>query len=319
VSLLPFKELGWPRVGSGISDPVLARIGNTPLVRLERIVAGEVPASVEVWAKLEWLNPGGSVKDRAALSMVLDAEARGALRPGMTLLDATSGNTGIALALVAARRGYRLRVCIPANANRERRRLLEAYGAQLIYTSALEGSDGAILEARRIAAQDPSLLYIDQYANPANWQAHYQSTGPEIWRATRGGVTHFVAGLGTSGTFTGVTRYLKERKPELRSVSVQPDSSFHGLEGLKHMADSIVPPIYDPALADEALGAPTEAALDLVPRLAREEGLLAGVSSGAALWGALEVARRLDEGVIVTVFADSGTRYLSEDHVWRST
>jgi cysteine synthase B len=298
-------------------DHLLARVGNTPMVRLNKLGAERIRPGVEVWAKLEWFNPGGSVKDRAALNMVLDAEARGYLRPGATILDASSGNTGIALAMVAARRGYRLRLCLPANANEERKRTLAAYGAELVLTSPLEGSDGAILKAREIAESDPEVFYIDQYGNEANWRAHYQSTGPEIWRDTGHRVTHFVATLGTSGTFVGTSRFLKEQNPELQAVSVQPDSPFHGLEGLKHMESAIVPPIFDPGLADLDLGAPTEESLRLVQRLATDEGLLAGVSAGAAAWGALEVASRLDHGVVVTVFADGGSRYLSEEHIWR--
>ncbi len=270
-----------------------------------------------MWAKLEWLNPGGSVKDRAAWSIVQAAEAAGELRPGMTLLDASSGNTGIAYAMVAAARGYRVKLCLPANANAERKRVLRAYGVDLVLTDPLEGSDGAIVEARRLAAEDDSLFYADQYGNDANWRAHFTGTGPEIWRDTEGRVTHFVSTLGTSGTFTGTSRFLKAQDPGIHCVSVEPDSPFHGLEGLKHMESAIVPAIYDDTLADEQLGAPTEESLALVRRLAREEGLLAGVSSGAACWAALTVARRLRAGVVVTVFPDSGERYLSEDHVWQ--
>jgi len=298
------------------ADPLLARIGRTPLVRLGRVVAGLLPDGVEVWAKLEGLNPGGSVKDRAALRMVLDAEADGRLEPGATILDASSGNTGIALAMVAARRGYRLRLCLPKNASSERKRTLRAYGADVVETSPLEGSDGAIRAARALAAEDPALCYLDQYSNPANWRAHLDGTGPEIWRQTEGRVTHWVATLGTSGTFTGVTRYLRGRAPSVRCISVEPDSPFHGLEGLKHMETAIRPGIYDPDLADEKLFAPTEASYAWVRRLAREEGIFAGISSGAALWAALEVARALESGVVVTLFPDGGSRYLSEAHVW---
>jgi cysteine synthase B len=279
-------------------------------------MASGIPPEVEVHAKLEWFNPGGSVKDRAALAMVEAAEARGELRPGRTILDASSGNTGIALALIAAARGYRLRLCIPKNASAERKRTLRAYGADLVETSPLEGSDGAIRMARQLAAADPSLYYIDQYGNPANWQAHFATTGPEVWADTGGRVTHLVATLGTSGTFVGTTRYLRQRRPDLVAVSVEPDGPFHGLEGLKHMETAIVPPIYDPSLADRKLGAPTEAARALVKRLAVEEGLFAGISSGAALWGALEVARGLAAGVVVTVFPDGGGRYLSDTELW---
>jgi S-sulfo-L-cysteine synthase (O-acetyl-L-serine-dependent) len=297
---------------------VLSRIGNTPLVRL-RALTQDLPDTVEVWAKLEWFNPGGSVKDRAAWNIIQAAEAAGDLSPGMTLLDSSSGNTGIAYAMVAAVRGYRVKLCLPANANAERKRVLRAYGVDLVLTDPLEGSDGAIVEARRLAAEDPSLFYCDQYSNDANWQAHLRGTGPEIWRDTGGRVSHFVSTLGTSGTFTGTSRFLKSQDPTVQCVSIEPDSPFHGLEGLKHMESALVPGIYDPALADRKLGAPTEESLVLVRRLAREEGLLAGVSSGAAVWGALTIARELASGVVVTVFPDSGERYLSEDHVWQES
>jgi cysteine synthase B len=291
------------------------RVGCTPLVRLERISAGLLPPRVQLWAKLESFNPGGSVKDRAALSMILDAERSGRLRPGDTVLDASSGNTGIAYGLYAAARGYRLRLCLPANANAERKALLRAYGVQIEETDPLEGSDGAIRRARELAAKDPRLVWLDQYNNPANWQAHYRSTGPEIWQETRGRVTHFVATLGTSGTCMGTSRYLQERG-RVTCVAVQPDSPFHGLEGLKHMETAIVPGIYDPGVPNLDLGAPTEESLELVRRLPREEGILAGVSSGAALWAALQVGAQLDEGVIVALFPDGGDRYLSEAHVF---
>jgi len=298
---------------------LLKRIGCTPLVQLKHLPAAYgVSDKVAVMAKLEWFNPGGSVKDRAALSIVMDAERRGLLKPGMELLDSSSGNTGIAYAMVAASRGYTLTLCLPANANAERKRTLKAYGVNLVLTSPLEGSDGAILKARALNAENPGrYYYADQYGNDANWRAHFESTGPEIWRQTDGRVTHWVTGLGTSGTFVGTSRYLKFRNPGIRCYTVEPDSPFHGLEGLKHMETAITPPIYDPKLADEHLGAPTEESLRLVRALAREEGLLAGVSSGAATWGALQIARRLDEGVVVTLFPDGGDRYLSEEHVWR--
>ena len=295
----------------------LGRIGDTPLVRLERVVDSQVPARVEIHAKLECLNPGGSVKDRAALAMVLQARRSGALRPGMTLLDASSGNTGIAYAMIGAALGHPLTLCLPANASAERRAILHAYGAEVISTDPLEGSDGAILAARQLAAEQPDrFFYVDQYGNDANWRAHHDTTGPEIERQAGGRLAAFVATLGTSGTFVGISRYLKERQPGVLCAAIQPDSPFHGLEGLKHMETSIVPPIYDPRLADQQLEAPTEQSLELTRRLAREEGLLVGPSSGAALWGALEVARGLDEGIVVTVFPDGGERYLSEPHVW---
>lgn len=297
---------------------LICRIGNTPLVQLMRIPQGIVSPKVEIWAKLEWFNPGGSVKDRAAAAIILDAEARGLISPDKMILDASSGNTGIAYAMVGASRGYRVRLCLPANANTERKRILRAYGVDIVFTDPLEGSDGAIRKARELYAADPdAYYYCDQYANEANWKAHFHSTGPEIWRDTHGRVSHFVATLGTSGTFMGTARYLKARNPKVVCGTIEPDSAFHGLEGLKHMETALVPPIYRPSgLADLHLGAPTEEALVYVRRLAREEGLLAGISSGAALWGAIEVAKTLDEGVVVTVFPDGGDRYLSEPHVW---
>ncbi|MDP2311833.1 MAG: cysteine synthase family protein [Pseudomonadota bacterium] len=296
---------------------LLDHIGNTPLVRLRRVLDGVVPPDVEVWAKLEWFNPGGSVKDRAAWAIIRDAEAGGRLRPGMRLLDSSSGNTGIAYGMIAAARGHKITLCLPANANRERKKILRAYGVEVIETDPLEGSDGAIRKARALVAEAPeTYLYLDQYSNPANTRAHYETTAPEIWRDTGGRVTHWVAGLGTTGTFTGTSRRLKEYDPSIVCVSVQPDSPFHGLEGLKHLESAIVPGIYDDSLVDAALGAPTEASIALMRRLATEEGLLVGVSGGAALWGAIEVARQIEQGVIVTLFPDSGERYLSEEHLW---
>lgn len=296
---------------------LVERIGNTPLVRLCHILDGLVPPEVEVWAKLEWFNPGGSVKDRAAWGMIREAESSGRLKPGQRLLDSSSGNTGIAYGMIAAARGHAITLCLPANANRERKKILRAYGVEIIETDPLEGSDGAIREARaQFAAHPDRYLYLDQYSNDANWRAHYDTTAPEIWRDTGGRVTHWVAALGTTGTFTGTGRRLKEYDPRIACVSVQPDSPFHGLEGLKHLDSAIVPAIYDASLADANLGAPTEASIALMRRLAREEGMLVGVSSGAALWGAIEVARQLDRGVVVTLFPDSGERYLSEEHLW---
>jgi cysteine synthase B len=288
-------------------------IGNTPLVRLR---AFEPKGSIEIYAKLESRNPGGSVKDRAAVAMILEGERTGALTSERTLLDATSGNTGIAYAMIAGSRGYRVRLCLPSNVTQERTRLLRAYGADLVLTDPMEGSDGAILEARRIHAADPDhYFYPDQYNNPANWRAHFETTGPEIAGQIEGRATHFVAGLGTSGTFVGAGRRLRQLIPGIRLVSVQPDSPLHGVEGLKHMATAIVPGIYDPDLADEALEVPTEEAYRLTRRLAREEGLFVGPSSGAALAGCLRVAASIDRAVIVTVFPDGGDRYLSE-HFW---
>jgi cysteine synthase B len=286
-------------------------IGNTPLLRINR-VAFHVPG-VAVLAKAEWFNPGGSVKDRAALRMLRRGEESGALRPGKTVLEATSGNTGIALAMLGAAFGYPVKLCVPSSASLERKLLLRAYGAEIVETSALEGTDGAIGEARRIAASDPdAYFYPDQYGNDANWQAHYRGTANEIWAQTEGRVTHFVCGLGTSGTFVGTTRRLKELSPAVRCISVEPDGPLHGIEGWKHMASSLVPRIYDPTLADERLSVSTEDAYETALRLAREDGLLVSVSSAAALTAALRVAEELRAGVVVTVFPDSGTRSLSE-------
>jgi cysteine synthase B len=290
---------------------VLDLIGRTPLVRLphfERTTPG-----VELYAKAEWQNPGGSVKDRAAARMILDGEARGALRPGLTIVDATSGNTGIAYAMVGAARGYTVKLFLPDNASRERKLILRAFGAELVLTDPLEGTDGAIREVRRTVAERPELyFYPDQYSNDSNWRAHFDTTGPEIIEQTTGRLTHFVAGLGTSGTFMGTGRALRQFNPGIKLISFQPEGPFHGLEGLKHMETAIVPPIYDPLLADEDLRVSTEAAHTMVRRLAREEGLLVGISSGAALAAALQVASRLREGVVVTVFPDGAEKYLSE-------
>jgi cysteine synthase B len=285
-------------------------IGRTPLVRLRRF---EPRAGVEIHAKLESRNPGGSSKDRAALAMIEDGERRGALRPGRVILDATSGNTGIALAMLGASRGYAVTLCVPSNVTPERTRLMRAFGATLVLTDSMEGSDGAIREARARYAADPGrYFYPDQYSNPANWRAHFDGTGREILAQTAGRVTHFVAGLGTSGTFVGAGRRLRAERPGVRLVSIEPDSPLHGIEGLKHMATAIVPGIYDSSLADEALQVSTEEAYALTRRLAREEGIVVGPSSGAALAGCLRVAESVDRAVIVTVFPDGGDRYLSE-------
>jgi S-sulfo-L-cysteine synthase (O-acetyl-L-serine-dependent) len=297
-----------------LGEHLLERIGNTPLLRLAR--AGAEFSNVEFYAKAEWFNPGGSVKDRAAYSMIREGERRGDLRPGKVILDATSGNTGIAYAMVGAALGYRVRLCVPSSASPERKQILQVYGADIVYTPGDEGTDGAIRRVREIYHADPEkYFYPNQYGNLANPAAHYSGTAPEIWEQTRGRITHFVAGLGTSGTFVGTTRRLKELNSRIRCVSMQPDSGFHGLEGLKHMATAIVPAIYDPGLADEDLTVRTEDAQQMAKRLAREEGILVGVSSGAALCACLDVARRLPRGeraVIVTVFPDSGDKYLSE-------
>ena len=291
---------------------VLDMIGRTPLVRLHRFER-EVPAGVELYAKAEWQNPGGSVKDRAAARMILEGEASGRLTPGRIILDATSGNTGIAYAMVGAARGYAVTLCVPGNASPERKLMLRALGATLVLTDPLEGTDGSIRLARRMYAEAPDrYFYPDQYSNDANWRAHYDTTGPEIIEQTGGRLTHFIAGLGTSGTFVGTARRLREFNRAIRLISFQPDAPFHGLEGLKHMASAIVPPIYDPTLADEDLRIGTERAYRMVRRLAREEGLLAGISSGAAVAAMLDVAQRLDAGVVVTIFPDGAEKYLTE-------
>jgi cysteine synthase B len=306
------EHFSLPRIPLG--RRILDRIGHTPLLRLEKI--GREFADVELYAKAEWFNPGGSVKDRAALEMIREGERSGALRPGKVILDSTSGNTGIAYAMIGAALGYRVKLCLPLSASEERKRILKAYGVDLVFTPGEEGSDGAIRRVREIYAQDPDrYFYPDQYSNPANWRAHYRTTAPEIWAQTRGRVTHFVAALGTSGTFVGTARGLKEMNPGIRCISLQPDAAFHGLEGWKHMASAIVPRIYDPSVADEDLPVRTEAAYAMARRLAREEGLLVSPSSAGALCGCLEVARRLPRdgrAVIVTVFPDGGDKYLSE-------
>jgi cysteine synthase B len=306
-----------PGTSARLGQHLLDRIGNTPLLRLDR--AASAFPNVQILAKAEWFNPGGSVKDRAAYSMIREGERRGDLRSGKIILDATSGNTGIAYAMVGAALGYRVKLCLPSSASPERKHILQAYGVDIVYTPGDEATDGAIRRVREIYNADPErYFYPDQYGNPANPNAHYNTTAPEIWEQTRGQVTHFVAGLGTSGTFVGTTRRLKELNPKIRCISFQPDSGFHGLEGLKHMATAIVPPIYDPKLADEDMEVRTEDAHKIVKQLAREEGILAGVSAGAALWACMAVARRIppsEHAVIVTIFPDSGEKYLS-DRFW---
>lgn len=293
-------------------------IGNTPLLRLDGSAAAEhllgdrLSPDVSLLAKAEWYNPGGSVKDRAALNIIRTAEQRGDLRPGMTLLDSTSGNTGIAYAMLGAARGYRVRLTAPENVSPERLAILRAYGADLILTDPMEGIDGALLEARRIAAEDPAIYYADQYNNPANWLSHYLTTADEIWRQTDGAITHFVTGVGTSGTFMGTTRRLRELNPAILCYSAQPDSPFNGLEGWKHMATAIVPGIYDGQLADGELTVRTEEAYATARYLARYQGILVGVSAAAGVFAALRVASRLEEGVIVTILPDNGYKYLSE-------
>ena len=292
-----------------------AQIGNTPLLRL-RNVTRELPVGIEVLVKAEHLNPGGSVKDRPALRMIREGEQNGRLYPGKTILDATSGNTGIAYAMIGAVLRYPVTLCLPKNASIERKQILRIYGAEIVETDPLEGSDGAQTIARQMAAREPEkYFYPDQYNNEGNWRAHYDGTGREIWEQTNGRVTHFVSGLGTCGTFVGVTRRLKELNPSIRCISLQPDAAFHGLEGWKHMQTAIRPAIYDETLADESLEVGTEDAYRMVKRIAREEGLLVSPSSAAALLGSFQVAKGIapdQHAVIVTVFADSASKYLTE-------
>jgi S-sulfo-L-cysteine synthase (O-acetyl-L-serine-dependent) len=301
----------------GTSQPgksLLQCIGNTPLLRLERI--GKDFPNVEFCAKAEWFNPGGSVKDRPALSMIQAGLKSGALTAGKTIIDATSGNTGIAYAMIGAALGYPVRLCLPDSASHERKRILAALGAELVMTPGDEATDGAIRKVHEIVGADPQkYFYPDQYSNPANWQAHYHGTANEIWNQTEGRITHFVAGLGTSGTFVGTTRRLGELNPKIRCISLQPDAPFHGLEGWKHMETALVPSIYDATLADENLEVSTEESYRFVKRLAREEGLLVSPSAAAAFSGCVRVAKSIprdQHAVIVTVFADSASKYLSE-------
>lgn len=312
-----------PSKGAGArltQQSLLDQIGNTPLLRLANIDR-EFP-NIEIHAKAEWFNPGGSVKDRPALSMMEAGLASGSLTQGKTIIDATSGNTGIAYAMIGAALGYRVKLCLPESASEERKRILRAYGAELVITPGDLGTDGAIRRVREIVAdQAGAYYYPDQYSNPANWQAHYRGTAGEIWEQTGGRVTHFVAGLGTSGTFVGTTRRLRELKPGMLCVSLQPDASFHGLEGWKYMPSAMRPAIYDETLADENLEVRTEDAYRMVKRLAKEEGLLVSPSSAAALLGSLEVAKGVPAGqsaVIVTVFPDSAAKYLNE-RFWDET
>lgn len=303
-------------LGETLGHTLMERIGNTPLLRLDAVTR-ELPG-VTLLGKAEWYNPGGSVKDRAAANIVAEARRRGLLTPGKILLDATSGNTGIAYAMLGAAEGFPVTLCMPENVSRERKQILQGYGANIIYTSPDDGSDGAIRMARQLAAAHPDqYFYADQYSNDANWKAHYQNTANEIWQQTQGRVTHFVSMLGTSGTFVGTTRRLKELNPAVKCISLQPDSSFHGIEGAKHMASAIVPQIYDASLADQNLEIATEDAYAMARRLSRNAGLLVGISAAAAVVGSLKVAgdlslRREQEAVIVTILCDSGDKYLSE-------
>jgi cysteine synthase B len=294
---------------------ILDRVGNTPLIAPKRVVPSN--PHVHILIKAEWFNPGGSVKDRAALQIVLDAERRGDLADGKTLIDSSSGNTGIAYAMVGAARGFPVELVMPASVSEERKLIAAGYGAKITYSDPYEGSDGAIRLVRSIVADNGErYYYADQYSNPSNWLAHYKGSGPEIWRQTLGQVTHFVAGLGTSGTIMGTGRYLRERNPLVQLVAVQPDDALHGIEGLKHMESSIVPAIYDEHLLDQKLLVNTEEAFDMTRRMAAEEGIFAGPSSGAAMLGALRLAETLDRGVIVVVFPDGGDKYLTTS-LWK--
>ena len=308
----PAPDLALQRPGQSL----LERIGNTPLLRFDRLTA-HIPG-VTLLGKAEWHNPGGSVKDRAAANIVAEGRRSGRFSSGRILLDATSGNTGIAYAMLGAAEGFPVTLCMPTNVSVERKKILQAYGANILYTDPADGSDGAVRMARELAAKHPDLyFYADQYSNDANWLAHYHGTANEIWQQTEGRITHFVAMLGTSGTFMGTTRRLKELNPAIRCISLQPDSSFHGIEGAKHMATAIVPKIYDPTLADQNLEIATEDAYAMARRIARENGLLLGISAAAGIFGSLRVSEQLSlrkeqEAVVVTILCDSGDKYLSE-------
>ncbi|HUA16471.1 MAG TPA: cysteine synthase family protein [Verrucomicrobiae bacterium] len=305
-----------PGLGETLGHSLVERIGNTPLLRLDALTR-DLPG-VALLGKAEWYNPGGSVKDRAAAGIVAEGRRSGQLRTGKILLDATSGNTGIAYAMLGAAEGFPVTLCMPENVSRERKQILQGYGANILYTDPADGSDGAIRMARELAGKHPDrYFYADQYSNEANWKAHYQTTANEIWQQTQGRITHFVSMLGTSGTFVGTTRRLKELNPRVQCVSLQPDSSFHGIEGAKHMASAIVPKIYDPALADENLEIATEDAYAMARQLSRGAGLLVGISAAAAVVGCLRIAntlslKRSQQAVIVTILCDSGEKYLSE-------
>jgi cysteine synthase B len=311
MSLLPVRGKGFPAAEPQRVLSVLHLVGNTPLLRISKVAKGLSPR-VQVFAKLEGFNPGGSVKDRPALKMVEKGLCTGSLAPGKTILESTSGNTGIALAMIGAVLGYPVELVMPANVSVERKKIIAAYGARMIFSNPLEGSDGAIRLCRQLLHENSERYFKpDQYFNEENPRAHYETTGPEIWYQTEGRITHFVAGIGTGGTIMGTGRYLKEQDAKIQIIAVEPDDAFHGLEGLKHMASSIVPSIYHEEELDKKVPVSTENAYDTVYRLGREEGVLVGQSSGAALWAALEVARELEEGVVVTLFPDFGDKYLS--------
>jgi cysteine synthase B len=306
----PVLELPAPSEQRESTRSIDGSIGNTPLIRLQRVV-DDLSTDVEVYAKAEHLNPGGSVKDRPALAMIRAGEERGQLQSGMTIIDASSGNTGIAYAMIGAARGYPVTICLPRNASAQRKRILRSYGVEIIETDPLQSTDGAQLKARELFESNPyKYFYPDQYNNEHNWRSHYEGTAPEIWSQTRGRITHFIAGLGTSGTFVGVTRRLRELNPGIQSISMQPDSPMHGLEGMKYMPSAMVPGIYDQTLADAQVEVATEDAVAMVKRLAREEGLLVGPSSGANVFAALRLARTLPaQSVVVTILCDGGERY----------
>ena len=290
---------------------ILNEIGKTPLLRLKKILPNKTPSSVEVYAKAEWFNPGGSVKDRPAWQMIRDGQENGSFKPGKILLDATSGNTGIAYAWISAAKGFSVELVMPRNVSEERKKIVTAYGAKITYSDPLLGSDGARQLAEEIVKKHPDkYFYPDQYSNPSNWKAHYLTTGPEIWEDTKGKITHFVAGMGTSGTMMGTSHFLKEKNPKIFTLAIQPEP-FHGLEGMKHMESAVPIPIYDSKRHDRKITVETEPAYDLTRRLAREEGLLVGQSSGAALLGVFELLKEIKEGLIVAVFPDGGDKYLS--------
>lgn len=300
----------YPATSTTSLDSLVSRVGNTPLLALGRLGLGNL---VRLYGKAEWFNPTGSVKDRSALSIITTAERESVLTSGKVILDATSGNAGISYGMIAAAREYKVKLTIPKNANEERKRILHAYGVELVYTDPLEGSDGAIRSAQEIYSENPHMyFYADQYSNEANWRAHYETTGVEIWNQTRGSVTHLVAGVGTGGTLIGTGRRLREYNPKIQVIAVQPDSPFHGLEGLKHIPTSIQPKIYDPSLADRVVEIGTEEAQRMVKELARKEGVLVGPSSGAAVAASLRIAKEIEEGNIVTILPDTGERYLGE-------
>ena len=313
--IAPSRRASQAVAPSAFGQDILDRVGNTPLIAPKRVVPSN--PDVHVLIKAEWFNPGGSVKDRAALQIVLDAERRGDLADGKTLIDSSSGNTGIAYAMVGAARGFPVELVMPASVSEERKLIAAGYGAKITYSDPYDGSDGAIREVRRIVAeQGERYYYADQYSNPSNWRAHYKTSGPEIWRQTQGQVTHFVASLGTSGTIMGTGRYLRERNPQVQIIGVQPDDALHGIEGLKHMESAIVPAIYDERLLDQKLLVNTEEAFAMTRRIASAEGIFAGQSSGAAMLGALRLAETLDAGVIVVVFPDGGDKYLTTS-LWK--